>query len=313
MGLIPCDRCGKACSSIHGKRTHKAASNCVDRSSPVATSSSPTATPSPIATSSSSSSATPSQPPTYTAPPPTSPPPSLESHITKEATPVGESLKTLLLYHHIKVDEKALRGHMASTFSDAAERVAAEFLKHPTEKTLLNFLLLPKAGLGLGLMEADKPTNDILKEFPMSILTPPDREKKISKRTTDNRPTTSRAQKLVEQGSLGRAARALTNPASLAALTQESKQKLEGKHPRGRARAFSTTSNPRAGPSPSNEDLMEALRTFPTDTAPGLSGWTVTLLKEVVKRKPVLEFLVLLCKMLQLGIAPGWDKHDLIV
>ncbi|TPX42815.1 hypothetical protein SeLEV6574_g05388, partial [Synchytrium endobioticum] len=194
---------------------------------------------------------------------------------------------------------------MASTFSDAAERVAAEFLKHPTEKTLLNFLLLPKAGLGLGLMEADKPTNDILKEFQMSILTPPDREKKISKRTTDNRPTTSRAQKLVEQGSLGRAARALTNPASLAALTQELKQKLEGKHPRGQARAFSTTSNPRAGPSPSNEDLMEALGTFPTDTAPGLSGWTVTLLKEVVKRKPVLEFLVLLCKMLQLGTAPG--------
>ncbi|TPX46549.1 hypothetical protein SeMB42_g02212 [Synchytrium endobioticum] len=163
MGLIPCDRCGKACSSIHGIRTHKAASKCVERSSPTATSS-------PIATSSSSS-ATPSPPPTYTAPPPTSPPPSLESHVTNEATPVCESLKTLLLYHHIKVNEKALRGHTASIFSDAAERVATEFLKHPTEKTLLNFLFLPKTGLGLGLMEADKPTNDILKEFPMSILT----------------------------------------------------------------------------------------------------------------------------------------------
>ncbi|TPX39599.1 hypothetical protein SeMB42_g06309 [Synchytrium endobioticum] len=227
MGLIPCDRCGKACSSIHGIRTHKAASKCVDRLSPTATSL-------PVATSSSSSSATSSPPPTYTAPRPSSPSPSLESHVTNEATSECESLKTLLLYHHIKVNEKALRGQMASIFSDAAEMVATEFLKHPTEKTLLNFLLLPKAGLGLGLMEADKPTNVILKEFPMIILTPPDREKKTSK-------------------------------------------KLEGKHPRGRARAFSTTSNPRAGPSPSNDDLMEALRTFPTDTAPGLSGWTIEL------------------------------------
>lgn len=81
--------------------------------------------------------------------------------------------------------------------------------------------------------------------------------------------------------------------------------KLREKHPKGEAYPFVSTASPRPGPLPSTEDVEDALSSFASDTAPGLSGWTVPLLKEACKQRKVLDFLAKLCRQFQLGTAPG--------
>lgn len=96
----------------------------------------------------------------------------------------------------------------------------------------------------------------------------------------------------MERGYLGRAARALVDPTSLARNSSEVLAKLKEKHPAGQQRPFASNASPRAGPRPTAEDIHQALATFPKDTAAGLSGWSVPLLQEACKRKQVVEFLV---------------------
>jgi hypothetical protein len=68
---------------------------------------------------------------------------------------------------------------------------------------------------------------------------------------------------------------------------------------------FASGASPRLGPRPTAEDIHQALASFATDTAAGLSGWSVPLLREACKRSQVVEFLLQLCKQIQNGSAPG--------
>ncbi|KAG9631283.1 hypothetical protein KCU64_g16723, partial [Aureobasidium melanogenum] len=225
--------------------------------------------------------------------------------------PRNKYLQQLFSYNHIQAKDHTFRGTQASHFADAAARCATRYSRQASERHLLDFLLLPKVGLTLGVQSEEFSVRHTLQQYPDFKLPPPTQIEAEEAQEHLGQPhnlrdtPTRRAQRLVERGYLGRAARALVDPTSLARNSSEVLAKLKEKHPAGQQRPFASNASPRAGPRPTAEDIHQALATFPKDTAAGLSGWSVPLLQEACKRKQVVEFLVQLCKQIQNGTAPG--------
>ncbi|KAG9665767.1 hypothetical protein KCU87_g10155, partial [Aureobasidium melanogenum] len=225
--------------------------------------------------------------------------------------PRNKYLQQLFSYNHVQAKDHTFRGSQATSFIAAAARCASRYTRQPTEKHLLDFLLLPKAGLTLGIQSEEFSTQYVLQHYPDLMLPPPnqveaDRAQEFLGQP-DNRQDNpcSRAQRLVEKGYLGRAARALVDPSALARNSAEILAKLREKHPVGQPHPFTSSASPRPGPRPVPEDVLQALASFAPDTAPGLSGWSVPLLREACKQKQVVDFLTHLCKQVQNGLAPG--------
>ena len=224
--------------------------------------------------------------------------------------PNDHALQTLLSYHSVPPVDRPPRGAMGHLFLDTAERLAEEFCRRPTEDALLSFLLLPKAGLALGSRTPGVRLNDVLSAFPARLLPVPIPLPRPTLPTDDRRArpprsATDRAQVLIEKGLLGRAARALAEPTSMADNTAETIAELRSKHPVGAPCPFPASANPREGTMPTTDDVTKALDSFAKDTAPGISGWNVPLLRDAVKRPAVLQMLLRLCRMFQLGTLPG--------
>ena len=225
--------------------------------------------------------------------------------------PRNKYLQQLFSYNHIQAKDHTFRGTQASHFADAAARCATRYTRQASERHLLDFLLLPKVGLTLGVQSEEFSVRHTLQQYPDFKLPPPTQTETEEAQEHLGQPhnlrdtPTRRAQRLVERGYLGRAARALVDPTSLARNSPEILAKLKEKHPAGQQRPFTSNASPQAGPRPTAEDIHQALATFPKDTAAGLSGWSVPLLQEACKRKQVVEFLVQLCKQIQNGTAPG--------
>jgi hypothetical protein len=211
----------------------------------------------------------------------------------------------------VQAKDHTFRGTQATHFADAAARCASRYSRQASERHLLDFLLLPKAGLTLGVQSEEFSVRHVLQQYPDFKLPPPtqieteETQEHLGQPNNLRDTPTRRAQRLVERGYLGRAARALVDPTSLARNSAKVLARLKEKHPAGQQRPFTSNASPRAGPRPTAEDIHQALATFATDTAAGLSGWSVPLLREACKRKQVVEFLVQLCKQVQNGTAPG--------
>lgn len=228
--------------------------------------------------------------------------------------PEDEHLQLLFGYNHIQAFDGRLHPSIRKHFTDAAERVAESFLRAPTEKNLLYWLLLPKAGLTVNLKGKDTNAKHALKQYPDLITPPPPAEApRLPKSASigtggaeENNDTGNilRTQKLVEKGFISRAARAMAEPASLAATSRDTLAALKAKHPSGVYFPFGGAATPRTGPLPSKDDVLEAIQSFPTDTAPGLSGWTIPLLKEATRKPKVAEFLAKLAHLFQTGKLP---------
>ena len=225
--------------------------------------------------------------------------------------PRNKYLQQLFSYNHVQARDHTFRGSQATYFADAAARCAAKYNRQPTERHLLDFLLLPKVGLTLGIQSEEFSVKYTLQQYPDFKLPPPtqvetEETQEHLGHTNNLRDTpTRRAQRLIERGYLSRAARALTDPASLARNSAEILTKLKDKHPIGRRGPFASGASPRPGPRPVADDIHQALASFATDTAAGLSGWSVPLLREACKQTQVVEFLLQLCKQIQNGSAPG--------
>jgi hypothetical protein len=137
----------------------------------------------------------------------------------------------------------------------AAARCASRYIRQPTEKHLLDFLLLPKAGLTLGIQSKDFSTQYVLHHYPDLMLPPPNQAESNKAQEflgqPDNRQNNpcSRAPRLVEKGYLGNAARELGNPSTLAGNSTEILAKLREKHPDGRPHPFTSLASLRLGPS----------------------------------------------------------------
>lgn len=55
-----------------------------------------------------------------------------------------EGVQKLVAYSQVPIPEKRLHARQAAAFTSAARRIAEDFLSKPREKTLLDFLLLPR-------------------------------------------------------------------------------------------------------------------------------------------------------------------------
>lgn len=220
--------------------------------------------------------------------------------------PQDIALQTLFSYNGVTAIDPRQCGRHMTLLANTAARIARKFNQNPTEQNLLDFLLLPKAGLALGIRNGTLGVKHVLQHYPETRIPPPTPlEDKGGDPPPSNFSPTSRAQKLIERGFLSRAARALADPTTLARNSEEIVEILKEKHPLGNIFSFSTTANPRIGAVPTKDDITQALATFSSDTAPGISGWTVPLLREAIKRDDVLKFLTYLCRTFQLGTTPG--------
>ncbi|UOH80526.1 hypothetical protein LQV05_003180, partial [Cryptococcus neoformans] len=205
---------------------------------------------------------------------------------------------------HLPVRSKPLPNNLVTDFMDAAERCALAYIAQPSDSTLLAFLALPKVGLTQALApEQPLRPSTFLQQFP-HIPWP---EQPPARRPPSNvRPdTTKQVIKLVENGRLGAAERVLEEDASVAELDQGVIDQLIAKHPKGPSCPFGNAVGPTPGKAPDIDTIQKALDSFKLDTAPGVSGWSVPLLKTAAKREPVKQFLQLLCAAIANNTAPG--------
>ena len=246
---------------------------------------------------------------------------------TSTSTSTSTSLARLFSYNAIRAPEDRLHARHATLFADAAKKLAIQYNSSPTEKTILDLLLLPKAGLTLGLQSEGFSVSYVLRHYPDSAIPAPEAPEAPGQRQqnqtrnrqenqTENQPecqprlsTNSyairRAQRLVRRGFLSRAARALAEPTDLAANSAETLEQLRLKHPRGPRNPFSLRASPPVGGLPDEDDVTAAINSFPVDTAPGPSGWTVPLLKEAAKRPDFVKFVAKIARQFQLGTLPA--------
>ncbi|TXB98911.1 hypothetical protein FocTR4_00012312 [Fusarium oxysporum f. sp. cubense] len=241
--------------------------------------------------------------------------PSLEQLHNQAIAPILERapIKKLLAFSKVPIPEKRLHARQAVIFTAAAYKAAEAFLKRPTERALLHFLLLPRL-LGLGLQKGGLGT--LLRSYPTNIptleslqpLQQPQNHPKAARPSIAPSPA-QRATKLVERGYLGRAARALIDPTPVAPNTAENRAILLEKHPIGSRDPFQGKTRPRPGQPITPKAIIEAIRSIGKEKAPGLSGWTRPLLDLVVAREdsPIIAFLRLLADMIRQGTAPGAD------
>ena len=184
---------------------------------------------------------------------------------------------------------------VAAAFRNAAERLAIQFSANPNDRAIFDFLCLPKICLG---HHSDSIYR--LGQFP-DIAFP-----KLPKFNDRGERKTPSVQRQVELGRLGNASRILDQNGSVAGQTPEVLESLRDKHPEGQENPFGDNVGPQfANKPPSTEDIVKAFQSFRHDTAPGISGWTVSLLKIAMRSEPVKKMLTTLVTMLLAGTAPG--------
>ena len=95
----------------------------------------------------------------------------------------------------------------------------------------------------------------------------------------------------------------------MAPNTAENRAILLEKHPIGSRNPFQGKTRPRPGQPITPKAIIQAIRSIGKEKAPGLSGWTRSLLDLVVAKEdsPVTAFLRLLADMIRQGTAPGAD------
>lgn len=196
--------------------------------------------------------------------------------------------------------KKPIPGRLHPAFQDAAARCAEAYLTRPTEANLLNFLALPKAGRFPATLE-EKPAL-FLASYPSFSWSTPKAKPQNPPTAPD---TTKTATKLVESGHLGSAARILAGDAKAMEIDDRVLEQLEAKHPRGPEKPFGRKAGPKQGKNITEEGIRETLNTFAIGTAPGVSWWTVPLLKSVMQRTSVVKFLTILCTSITSATALG--------
>jgi len=196
---------------------------------------------------------------------------------------------------------KHLAPHFAQIFTDCAERIAQSFLANPCESTLLDFLALPKVGLVPGLRKGYKAAAERLKRYPAVAWPEPDETERA------RRDGTAEATRLIESGRLSAAAQALKGDSRVAPINHETIAVLNEKHPDSPDSPLPGTEppvpySPEAFPADLFDSVIASSR---PDTAPGPSGWTVPLLRHVLRAPSGVPLLQHLTHHIARDTAPG--------
>lgn len=218
-------------------------------------------------------------------------------------------LQQLIRYAKIPMPEKRLHGRQAVIFAKTANRLAQAYINKPSETTIFHFLLLPRI---LAIAIAKGEIRKTLEHYPHILPDIPAQYSQGSQSSpteAQQQPSqpdrAKRAQKLLEAGLIGRAAKALTSEATVAADTPANLAALYRKHPIGSSQPF-PPGNPRPGQPISQQAIAEAIRTTHRETSPGLSGWTKPLLERAAEpNSAVLAMLRQLTNAILNGTAHG--------
>lgn len=183
-------------------------------------------------------------------------------------------------------------------------RLCRAFIQAPSAETLRPLILFPKLGYQAHCHLGRRALLRALSSYPdIPTPTPPP-----SGIPSHNRFT--RASRMIGQGRLGAAARALEAAAPIAEATAETEAYLDKLHPKGHPLPFSHLKHPPNRPNAlpfSEDDLMDAIRSFDRGTAAGPDGWCPPLV-EVVSDLP--DFRLAMLRLFQLvteGKAPCRD------
>jgi len=193
---------------------------------------------------------------------------------------------------------KPLPTHALRHFGHACERMASVYLAEPSDLALFDILALPKVGLAPALSSktpaAVRTVLDAYPAVPWPEISP-----------SIHLETRARTLRLVEAGRLSSAARSLVGQAKIADTTPQVIADLEAKHPAGQLHPFGLATGPLPSKAPDLEDINLSLKRFASDTAPGVSGWTVPLLRQAIKLPQFGRFMVSLTASMAKGTAPG--------
>jgi hypothetical protein len=188
-------------------------------------------------------------------------------------------------------------------FALQAATLARKYLAEPCDRTLFDFLTLPKVGLApalkIGANTSASEGKKHLAAFPLVDWPCPAPARGAAK------PVPQQVAQAVEQGKLSRAARILADDTAVAPLSDDTIQSLRLKHPQGPTDPFGTRIGTPPASLPSAELITSAFATFKPDTAPGVSGWTPSLLGHALQQPEVSAFLLLLTRQVAQGTAPG--------
>jgi len=183
------------------------------------------------------------------------------------------------------------------------EKTCSDFVANPSEAALFNFLAIPKLALHPAIQLLHKGTRQAiqhLENFPNNPWpTLP------AKTTHGDGNRLKNIQRLVQTGRLGTAARSVRDESKVAEIDEAVVSSLRSKHPAGTSQPFGPSPGPSPGISPSEDDITAAIHLFKPFTAPGISGWTVPLLKVATRAPQVIAFLTCLTGMIGQGTAPG--------
>jgi len=116
------------------------------------------------------------------------------------------------------------------------------------------------------------------------------------------------AQKQVELGRLGSAARILTESTGIAPVNDATLDTLRSKHPTGPIDPFSLArprNNAQEISMPTEADIRPAIKSFDRETGPGPSGWTIPLVELAFESASFRNALRVLAGLIANGTAPG--------
>ena len=169
------------------------------------------------------------------------------------------------------------------------------------ERAVRLFLLIPKFSLAPGLKVGNA------KSFLSRHLENPVPETTPQDHNASN--PFSRSERLLEQGKYGAAMRALEDETQIANATPEVTQALRLLHPTytGTRRREQPIYRGPMPDTPDSDEIEAALDSYPRDIAPGLSGWTIDLLKLAFRDKEVKALLVELASRMQRGTFDAWE------
>jgi hypothetical protein len=196
-------------------------------------------------------------------------------------------------------------------------RLSRAYLEDPKYETLLPILLIPRICLvGLDNLKI-KDKKKRIREYPYGEMEMPGimehKPREEDRHNSDDdiasgrklpSKTIKRIGKLIEDGRISRAQQALKNINYIADVRDPSTvEAIKNLHPQGPTNPFPKTGT--RGPRVEREHIYKAVKTFKVDTASGLLGWSVPILKECVKVEEFAEFLQLLANRIANNLAEG--------
>ena len=229
--------------------------------------------------------------------------------------------------------KKPLPGPLAAAFKERCGHFAQQYLLNPTEENLLLILALPKLGLApkVTQMKAGA-VHKQLRMFPNvewpdlpprpayasasgdrePMVEPEPGEVDVADELGDvprsdqsHNARMKAAIQAVEEGHLGRAAQILSDDSKVAPLTEVNLDILRKKHPQGERNPFGKRVGTAPGELPSAKEVAAAFATIPSDTAPGVSGWTPLLTRLAMRHAKFAEFITTLTCQVAQAAAPG--------